>query len=103
MEPQTLQSKTLDPAQLQKLEEEIEQEMVEILKSSKIRTLLQQYGIACENVIKIQLQCDIELAHSQSDSGVDEKSVQTFLTGIRPPNVLKLKCCEDWQGNCIKC
>jgi uncharacterized membrane protein YheB (UPF0754 family) len=103
METQTLQSTVLDADKIEQLEAEIEQEMQQLLNSVNIRTLLEKYGVAGENVIKMQLQCEIELSQNQSNSNVDNQTEQTLVADYRPSNVIRLQCCRDEYGNCIKC
>ncbi|MFN6472522.1 MAG: hypothetical protein RMY36_023015 [Nostoc sp. SerVER01] len=103
MTSQTSQKAVNDSETLQQLEEKIEQEMREILKNSNLRTLLEENGISKDKIIKINFECNIELAQTISTDTAENKQTQGFLPSGLGPVVLRLKCCEDWQGNCVQC
>ncbi|BDI16140.1 hypothetical protein ANSO36C_19420 [Nostoc cf. commune SO-36] len=103
MKSQTSQQAVIESETLERVEEKIQQEIMEILKISNFRTLLEENGISKDRVLKIKLECHIELAPIPSTGAVDNKQPQGFLPAGLGPVVLKLQCCEDWQGNCIKC
>ncbi|MDZ8241458.1 MAG: hypothetical protein RMZ69_30590 [Nostoc sp. ChiQUE01a] len=103
MTSQTSEQTVKNPENLQQLEEKIEQEMREILKNSNLRTLLEDNGISKDRVLKIKLECNIELTPIPSTDAPENKQPQGFLPAGLGPVVLKLQCCEDWQGYCVKC
>ncbi|MCC5646463.1 hypothetical protein LC607_26815 [Nostoc sp. CHAB 5824] len=103
MTSQTSQQAVIESETLERLEEKIQQEIIEILKNSNFRTLLEENGISKDRVLKIKLECNIELAPIPSTDAVENKQPQGFLPADLGPVVLKLQCCEDWRGYCIQC
>lgn len=103
MASQNSQEAVIDSENLEQLEEKIQQEIIETLKKSNFRTLLEENGISKDRVMKIKLECNIELTPTSSNDAVYNKQPQGFLPPDLGPVVLKLQCCEDWKGNCITC
>ncbi|MBW4453368.1 MAG: hypothetical protein KME55_12090 [Nostoc indistinguendum CM1-VF10] len=103
MASQTSQQAVLDSETLERLKEKIQQEIIEILKNSNFRTLLEENGISKDRVMKIKLECNIELVQIPSTDAVNNKQLQGFLPADLGPVVMKLQCCEDWQGRCVTC
>jgi hypothetical protein len=103
MASQTSQQAVIDSQTLELLEEKIQQEIIEILKNSNFRTLLEENGISKDRVMKIKLECNIELAPIPSTDAFENKQPQRFLPSDLGTVVLKLQCCEDENGNCVSC
>ncbi|MCC5649796.1 hypothetical protein LC609_08050 [Nostoc sp. XA013] len=103
MASQTSQQAVIDSETLERLKEKIQQEIIEILKNSNFRTLLEENGISKDRVMKIKLECNIELAQIPSTDTVNNKQLQRFLPPDLAPVALKLLCCEDENGNCVSC
>ncbi|MBD2680385.1 MULTISPECIES: hypothetical protein [Nostoc] len=103
MDSQTLQPTVLDAQTLQKLQDDIQQEMCESLNKANFRKILEKYGISSQEVIKFQ--CTLDLTKLQSNQANEGQQLQNFL-GLLPSKLIHLSVCTCWsedEGKLVDC
>ncbi|MEH2213843.1 hypothetical protein [Nostoc sp.] len=96
MESQTSQQAAIDSQKLQKLQDEIQQEMYEILKNTNFGKILKKYGISRQEVLQFQYTLDLTKLQS-GDAGEDKQVAQFSL--VIPGKHIRLSGCTCWSND----
>lgn len=73
MDSKALQSTLIDAQTLQKLKDEIKQELFNILNNSNLSKIIEKYGISAQDILKLEYTLNVNQLQS-NDFGVDEQT-----------------------------
>ena len=87
---------------IQQLQKEIQQEMFEVLNSSKIQEIFQSYGLTENGLIKFQ--CILDITKIQLNNTVEEdQQIKASLLAIPGQELVLISCCSCSPRWCCPC